>query len=69
MGNGVNADRKAMRDDLDAFKVEVRKPVTDLENAEKERVAAHEAALLAIAESLEFGSVESSAELRIGSIF
>lgn len=39
----VNADRKSMRDDLDAFKVEVRKPVTDLENAEKERVAAHEA--------------------------
>ena len=38
----VNADRKTMRDDLDAFKVEVRKPVTDLENAEKERVAAHE---------------------------
>ena len=39
----VNADRKTMRDDLDAFKVEVRKPVTDLENAEKDRVAAHEA--------------------------
>jgi hypothetical protein len=34
-----------MRDDMDAFKVEVRKPVTDLENAEKERVANHEAAL------------------------
>jgi colicin import membrane protein len=46
--DGVNADRKAMRDDLDAFKVEVRKPVTDLENAEKERVAAHEAALAEI---------------------
>ena len=43
--DSVNADRKAMRDDLDAFKVEVRKPVTDLENAEKERIAAHEAAL------------------------
>jgi hypothetical protein len=39
----VNADRKTMRDDMDAFKVEVRKPVTDLENAEKDRVAAHEA--------------------------
>jgi hypothetical protein len=44
----VNADRKSMRDDLDAFKVEVRKPVTDLENAEKERMAAHEAALAEI---------------------
>lgn len=46
----VNADRKAMRDDLDVFKVEVRKPVTDLENAEKERVAAHEAAIRQIEE-------------------
>lgn len=41
----VNADRKVMRDDLDAFKIEVRKPVTDLENAEKDRVAGHERAL------------------------
>jgi len=46
----VNADRKVMRDSLDAFKAEVRKPVTDLENAEKERVAAHEAALWEIVE-------------------
>lgn len=38
----VNADRKVMRDDLDAFKIEVRKPVTDLENAEKARQAGHE---------------------------
>jgi hypothetical protein len=47
--NAVNADRKIMRDDLAAFKVEVRKPVTDLENAEKERVAAHEQELQEIA--------------------
>jgi hypothetical protein len=46
----VNADRKTMRDDLDAFKVEVRKPVTDLENAEKVRVAAHESAIRQIEE-------------------
>ena len=46
----VNADRKTMRDDLDAFKVEVRKPVTDLENAEKVRVAAHEAVIHQIEE-------------------
>jgi hypothetical protein len=46
----VNADRKVMRDDMDAFKVEVRKPVTDLENAEKERVAAHEAIIHQIEE-------------------
>jgi hypothetical protein len=61
----VNSDRKAMRDDLDAFKVEVRKPVTDLENAEKERVAAHEAALSVIAETLAYGETETSEELRL----
>ena len=33
---------------IDALKVEVRKPLTDWENAEKERVAAHESALLEI---------------------
>ena len=61
----VNADRKTMRDDLDAFKVEVRKPVTDLENAEKERVAAHEAAMSVIAETLSYGETETSEELRL----
>jgi hypothetical protein len=59
----VNSDRKTMRDDLDAFKVEVRKPVTDLENAEKERVAAHESALAAIPEVEGYGASESVAEL------
>jgi hypothetical protein len=49
--DGVNADRKTMRDDLEPFADEVRKPVTDLENAEKERVAAHEAALAEIADA------------------
>ena len=46
--DAINADRKWMREVLDPFKIEVRKPVTDLENAEKERVAAHEAALAAL---------------------
>jgi hypothetical protein len=59
----VNADRKAMRDDLDAFKVEVRKPVTDLENAETARKAAHEAALAAIPEAEGYGASESVTEL------
>ena len=49
----VNADRKAMRDDLDAFKIEVRKPVTDLENAEKVRIGNHEAAIKLIEEAPE----------------
>jgi colicin import membrane protein len=41
----VNADRKAMRDELAAFKIEVRKPVTDIEDAEKNRITAHEEAI------------------------
>lgn len=41
----IDADRKRYRDELDALKAEVRKPLTDWENAEKSRVAAHEAAL------------------------
>ncbi len=61
--NAVNADRKAMRDELDAFKIEVRKPVTELEQREDARKAAHEAALLAISESAQFGTLETSAEL------
>ena len=46
--DAINADRKEMRDELDPFKIEVRKPVTDLENAEKNRIARHEDALVAL---------------------
>ena len=34
----VDNDRKLIRDELDALRDEVRKPLTDLENAEKERL-------------------------------
>jgi len=37
----VDGSRKKMRDELDALKAEARKPLTDWENAEKDRVAAH----------------------------
>jgi len=46
--NAINADRKIARERLDALKDEVRKPLTDLENADKARKAAHEAALTEI---------------------
>ena len=62
--DAINADRKWMRDELDPFKIEVRKPVTDLENAEKERVAALEAALASIPESADYGRNECPAEIR-----
>jgi hypothetical protein len=38
----IDAERKRVRDELDALKDEVRKPLTDWENAEKSRVAEHE---------------------------
>lgn len=41
----IDAERRVIRDRLDALKDEVRKPLTDWENADKERVAAHEQAL------------------------
>lgn len=34
----VDSERKRMRDDLDLLKIEVRKPLTDWENKEKDRV-------------------------------
>jgi hypothetical protein len=44
----IDADRRIIRDRLDALKDEVRKPLTDWENAEKDRIAGHEEALAAI---------------------
>lgn len=38
----IDAERKRMRDLLDAWKDEVRKPLTDFELAEQERIASHE---------------------------
>ena len=44
----VDAERRKIRDRLDALKDEVRKPLTDWENAEATRVKGHEAAVAAI---------------------
>lgn len=44
----IDTDRKRIRDNLDALKDEVRKPLTDWETAEKVRTDAHEAALALI---------------------
>lgn len=60
----IDAERRYVRTELDGLKDEVRKPLTEWENAEKMRIAGHEGALAAIAESPEFGLTESSAELR-----
>lgn len=44
----VDADRRVVRDRLDALAEEVRKPLTDWENADKVRIQEHEAALAII---------------------
>ena len=41
----IDAERRTIRDRLDALKDEVRKPLTDWENADKVRIEAHEVAL------------------------
>jgi hypothetical protein len=46
--NLVNEDRRYLRDDLDALKDEVRKPLDDYAAEEAKRVGAHEAALAEI---------------------
>lgn len=46
----IDAERKRMRDELDALADEVRKPLTDWEEAEASRVALHRAALDGMAE-------------------
>lgn len=46
--NKIDADRKFARDELDAERDRIRQPLTDWENAEKNRVAKHEVAIEAI---------------------
>ena len=60
----IDAEGRVAQDRLEALQKEVRKPLTDWENAEKDRVAGHEGALAAIAEHPDFGQTESSTELR-----
>lgn len=61
----VDAERRKIRDRLDALAEEVRKPLTDWENIEKERVAGHEAAIAAMmALSAEASANESPAEIQ-----
>lgn len=56
--NAIDAERRIIRERLDALQDEVRKPLTDWEDAEKARVAAHEAALADIENLPMFMEVE-----------
>jgi hypothetical protein len=60
----VVSERNDLEERMDALKAEVRAPLTEFENAEKERVAGHEKALAAISEAPRYGHTESSDELR-----
>ncbi len=50
----ITAERSKIEKELDALKDEVRKPLTDWENAEKDRIAGHEAAIAEIERSASF---------------
>lgn len=63
--DAVNAERRTIRETLDALGDEVRKPLTDWENADKARIAAHEAALAAISDAPELLADPSSNDLRM----
>jgi hypothetical protein len=60
----IDAERRVIRDRLEALKDEVRKPLTDWENAEKNRVSGHEEALAAILQAAQLGPDMDSAAIR-----
>jgi len=63
--DSVNAERRIIRERMDALAEEARRPLTEYENAEKARVAAHEAALAALVEAPGYGQAETSADLSL----
>ena len=63
--DAVNAERKIVRDELDALKEEVRRPLTEYEEREKARVTKHQAVIARIdtfGSDLAFCSVGELAE-------
>lgn len=66
----IDAERKRMRDELDALADEVRKPLTEWEEAEANRIAMHRNGLESMAsQAREVGALNSDAlRLRIESI-
>src|SRR5258708_3289999 len=57
----IDSERRTIRERLDALKDEVRRPLTDWKNADKERIWAHEKAILDLEALLDFGGQEPSA--------
>lgn len=50
----IDAERKRMRDSLDALKDEIRKPLTDWEERDKRRIEGHERVLTQMCELVQF---------------
>ena len=67
--NKIDADRKFARDELDAERDRIRQPLTDWENAEKDRVAKHEAAIRAIKSLYDENTAFQELHVIRGSIF
>src|SRR5574337_75776 len=55
----IDAEGKHLRDELDALVKEIRQPVTEFEEREKNRIAKHEAALAALKDLLNTGGMTS----------
>lgn len=66
--NAVDAERRTIRDRLDGLKDEVRKPLTDWEDADKARIAEHETTIAAIEQARVFVEFDPSAEAIQGRI-
>ena len=60
----ITAERAKIEKQLDDLRDEVRKPLTDWENAEKDRIACHENALLSIQSLTTFDSPPTSDDIR-----
>jgi len=59
----VDADRRKLRDKLDTIKDDIRKPLTDWENAEETRVQQHEAAIASVTAMLAHAGERSAADI------
>lgn len=59
----VDAERKAMRDRLDALKDDVRRPLTEWEQAEESRVAGHRERIADLVHAASYSPESASSEL------
>ncbi len=57
----IDSERRRLRERLDGLKDEVRKPLTDWENTEKQRLDGHEKAILDLQALLDFGGEQPTA--------